>query len=77
MSESDVAKKILDALAGYIKNKSLKIEGSSQLREELGLDSMYTIEKIKTAKRRLKSGPALTIASLLHTEDSEKECSLS
>jgi acyl carrier protein len=46
MSESDVAKKILDALAGYIKNKSLKIEGSSQLREELGLDSMDTIELV-------------------------------
>ena len=46
MSESDVAKKIVEALSGYIKNKSVKVEGSSQLREELGLDSMDTIELV-------------------------------
>ncbi len=46
MSENDIAKKVTDALAGYIKNKSMKIEGSSQLREELGLDSMDTIELV-------------------------------
>ena len=46
MSENDIARKITDALAGYIKNKSMKVEGSSQLREELGLDSMDTIELV-------------------------------
>ncbi len=46
MSENDIAKKITEALAGYIKNKSIKVEGSSQLREELGLDSMDTIELV-------------------------------
>jgi acyl carrier protein len=44
MSENEIAKKITDALASYIQDKSIKIEGSSQLREELGLDSMDTIE---------------------------------
>ena len=44
MSENEIEKKITDALASYIKNRSIKIEGSSQLREELGLDSMDTIE---------------------------------
>ncbi len=46
MSENEIEKKITDALASYIKNRSIKIEGSSQLREELGLDSMDTIELV-------------------------------
>tara|TARA_B100000315_G_scaffold59856_1_gene54285 strand:+ start:6493 stop:6753 length:261 start_codon:yes stop_codon:yes gene_type:complete len=44
--ENDIAKKITEALSGYVKNKSIKVEGSSQLREELGLDSMDTIELV-------------------------------
>ena len=46
MSENEIEKKVTDALANYIKNRSIKIEGSSQLREELGLDSMDTIELV-------------------------------
>ena len=46
MSENDISKKITDALSGYIKNKAIKIEGTSQLREDLGLDSMDTIELV-------------------------------
>ena len=46
MSENEIAKRITDALTSFIKNKSIKIEGSSQLREELGLDSMDTIELV-------------------------------
>ncbi len=46
MLENDIAKKITEALSGYVKNKSIKVEGSSQLREELGLDSMDTIELV-------------------------------
>lgn len=46
MLENEIAKKITEALSGYIKNKSIKIEGNSELREELGLDSMDTIELV-------------------------------
>ena len=46
MSENEIEIKITEALASYIKNRSIKIEGSSQLREELGLDSMDTIELV-------------------------------
>lgn len=46
MSDNEIAQKIKDALAGYVKDKSLTIQGSSQLREELGLDSMDTIELV-------------------------------
>ena len=46
MLENDIAKKITEALLGYVKNKSIKVEGSSQLRGELGLDSMDTIELV-------------------------------
>ena len=46
MSENEIAKKITASLSGYVKSKSIKIEGSSQLREELGLDSMDTIELV-------------------------------
>lgn len=44
--KNDIETKIKDALSGFLKVKSAKINGNSKLREELGLDSMDTIELV-------------------------------
>lgn len=47
MSEKDdITAKIKDGLAGFCKTQASTMTGSSLLREELGLDSMDTIELV-------------------------------
>lgn len=42
----DIEAKIKEALSGFLKIEPLKIKGNSLLREELGLDSMDTIDLV-------------------------------
>ena len=46
IQKSDIETKIKAALSGFLKVEPSKIEGNSLLREELGLDSMDTIELV-------------------------------
>jgi len=46
MSQNDMEAKIVEALNSYVKTQSVTVQRSSQLREELGLDSMDTIELV-------------------------------
>ena len=46
MSQNDMEAKIVEALNSYVKTQSVTVQRSSQLMEELGLDSMDTIELV-------------------------------
>ena len=46
IEKSEIETKIRAALSGFLKIEPSKIKGNSLLREELGLDSMDTIELV-------------------------------
>ena len=46
IQKSDIETKIKKSLSGFLKTDPSKIKGNSLLREELGLDSMDTIELV-------------------------------
>jgi acyl carrier protein len=46
LQKSDIETKIKKSLSGFLKTDPSKIKGNSLLREELGLDSMDTIELV-------------------------------
>jgi len=46
IQKSEIETKIKSALSGFLKVEPSKIKGNSLLREELGLDSMDTIELV-------------------------------
>ena len=46
IQKSEIEEKIMTSLSGFLKVEPSKIKGNSLLREELGLDSMDTIELV-------------------------------